>query len=236
MTLSYLWLRDRAPRLWREFCGCMADALSIVLIGFLLGLGFWFALVVLAAPAHAAETVPRVAYQYRDTLIRAAHATWGLDAPVAVFAAQVHTESRWDAGAVSPVGAQGLAQIMPDTAKWLPEVAPALRGRSPAPYNPGWALRAMCEYDLWLWTRVVGATACDRMAFALSGYNGGLGWVRKDRAEARDRGLDPDVYAAVATVNAGRGKFAWRENRDYVRRIMDRQALYLTWGPGVTCD
>ena len=199
-----------------------------------------------AAPApisvHAAERIPRAAYQHRDTLIRAVHAVWGLDAPVAVLAAQVHTESLWKADAVSPVGAMGIAQIMPSTARWLPDIAPALRGTSPAPYNPGWALRAMCEYDLWLHDRQsamsAGATLapCDRMSFALSGYNGGLGWVRKDRIRARDRGLDPDRYAAVATVNAGRSRAAWKENRDYVRRIMARQELYLSWGPGVACE
>ena len=199
-----------------------------------------------AAPApvsaHAAESIPRAAYQHRDTLIRAAHAVWGLDAPVATLAAQVHTESLWKADAVSPVGAMGIAQIMPSTARWLPDIAPALRGESPAPYNPGWALRAMCEYDLWLHDRQstmsAGATLafCDRMSFALSGYNGGLGWVKKDRIRARDRGLDPDRYAAVATVNAGRSRAAWKENRDYVRRIMARQELYLSWGPGVACE
>lgn len=192
--------------------------------------------------AHAAESIPRAAYQHRDTLIRAAHAVWGLDAPVAVLAAQVHTESLWKADAVSPVGAMGIAQIMPSTARWLPDIAPALRGTSPAPYNPGWALRAMCEYDLWLHDRQsamsAGATLapCDRMSFALSGYNGGLGWVRKDRIRARDRGLDPDRWAVVAAVNAGRSRAAWKENRDYVRRIMARQELYLSWGPGVACE
>ena len=195
-----------------------------------------------AGQAHAAESIPRAAYQHRDTLIRAAHAVWGLDAPVAVLAAQVHTESLWKADAVSPVGAMGIAQIMPSTARWLPDIAPALRGGSPAPYNPGWALRAMCEYDLWLHDRQsamsAGATLapCDRMSFALSGYNGGLGWVKKDRIKARDRGLDPDRYEQVSTVNAGRSRAAWKENRDYVRRIMARQELYLSWGPGVACE
>ena len=191
---------------------------------------------------RAAEGVPRAAHQYRDTLIRAAHAVWGLDAPVAVLAAQVHTESLWKADAVSLVGAMGIAQIMPSTARWLPDIAPALRGESPAPYNPGWALRAMCEYDLWLYDRQIAMSAgatlafCDRMSFALSGYNGGLGWVKKDRIKARDRGLDPDRYEQVSTVNAGRSRAAWMENRDYVRRIMARQELYLSWGPGVACE
>ena len=36
-------------------------------------------------------TIPRAAYQHRDTLIRASRAVWGLDAPVSIFAAQIHT-------------------------------------------------------------------------------------------------------------------------------------------------
>ena len=49
------------------------------------------------AGAAQAETVtiPRAAYQHRDTLIRASRIVWGLDAPVSVFAAQIHTESWW---------------------------------------------------------------------------------------------------------------------------------------------
>ena len=67
------------------------------------------------AGAAQAETVtiPRAAYQHRDTLIRASRIVWGLDAPVSVFAAQIHTESWWKNSTVSSAGAQGLAQFMP---------------------------------------------------------------------------------------------------------------------------
>ena len=122
--------------------------------------GFWFAIGVMLAVilgiigagtcnAAAEVTIPRAAQQYRATLVRAAHATWGLDAPVAVFAAQVHTESWWRNDTVSHAGAQGLAQVMPATARWLPSVAPETG--KPAPFNPGWSLRALCVYDKWLW-------------------------------------------------------------------------------------
>ena len=139
-------------------------------VGFFAGLGFWFALFSLCAwfsPAHAAEVViPRAAYQYRAELVRSARAVWGLDAPIAVFAAQVHTESWWRNDTVSSVGAQGLAQFMPSTARWLPSVAPETG--KPAPFNPGWSLRALCTYDKWLWDREDGRTPFDRMAFTLS--------------------------------------------------------------------
>lgn len=186
--------------------------------------------------AHAAEvTIPRAAQQYRATLVRAAHAAWGLDAPVAVFAAQIHTESWWRNDTVSHVGAQGLAQFMPSTAKWLPSVAPET-GR-PAPFNPGWSLRALCVYDKWLWDRVVGRNDFERMAFTLSAYNGGLGWVQRDKRKARAQGLDDRVwFHAVETVNAGRSRAAFAENRQYPRRILkERQHAYIRagWGPGI---
>lgn len=195
-----------------------------------------FALLAWFTPAHAAEvTIPRAAVQYRAELVRSARVVWGLDAPIAVFAAQVHTESWWRNDTVSHAGAQGLAQFMPSTAAWLPKVAPETG--KPAPFNPGWSLRALCTYDKWLWDRTDGATAFERMAFTLSAYNGGQGWVNRDKRLARQRGLDPARwFGAVETVNAGRSAAAWKENRQYPRRILkERQSAYVKagWGPGI---
>lgn len=145
----------------------------------------------------------------------------GLDAPVASIAAQIHAESNWNPGAKSPAGALGLAQFMPSTAAWLPSVAPGVGAA--APYNPAWALRAVVAYDRWLWDRETGVNPCERMAFTLSGYNGGPGWVRKDRALAQKNGVDPNVwFDGVERVNAGRSRAAWNENRAYPRRILLR--------------
>ena len=222
---------------WKEI---LVQALGFcvrwILRGFLLFIGFYLASLWLPISAKAAEvTIPRAAQQYRTTLVRAAHATWGLDAPVAVFAAQVHTESWWRNDTVSHAGAQGLAQVMPATARWLPSVAPETG--KPAPFNPGWSLRALCVYDKWLWDRVAGHDDFERMAFTLSAYNGGLGWVNRDRKKARALGLDDRVwFDSVENVNAGRSKAAFRENRNYPRLILkERQYAYIKagWGPGV---
>lgn len=195
-----------------------------------------------AIPARATETaIPRAAIQYRAQLVREARAVWGLDAPVAVFAAQIHTESWWRNNTVSSVGAQGLAQFMPATARWLPSVAPETG--TPAPFDPRWSLRACVTYDRWLWNRLSpkragSLTTCDRMAFTLSAYNGGLGWVGRDRALAARTGRDPDRWSGnVAEVNAGRNKSAIKENRRYVTLIFQRQSAYIAagWGPGVEC-
>ena len=166
---------------------------------------------------------------------------WGLDAPVSVFAAQVHTESWWRNDTVSPAGAQGLAQFLPSTATWLPRAVPDLeREAGPAaPFNPAWALRALVSYDKWLWDRVEGEGGCQRMAFALSAYNGGIAWVGRDRKEAARRGYRPGRwFGHVEEVNAGRRASAFRENRRYVRLILlERQYWYerAGWGPTLPC-
>lgn len=160
---------------------------------------------------------------------------------MAVFAAQVHTESWWRNGTVSSAGALGLAQFLPSTAEWLPRAVPELEREAgqPAPFNPGWALRALVSYDKWLWDRLNGADACQRMAFTLSAYNGGIGWVGRDRKEAERQGRDPARwFGQVEKVNAGRSASSLRENRRYVRLILlERQYWYRKagWGPGVGC-
>lgn len=188
-------------------------------------------LAALALPADAAG-IPREAQRHRSVLIRAARAELGLSAPVATLAAQIHTESRWDESARSPVGAQGLAQFMPTTRDWMGEVRPDL-GRADA-WNPGWAIRALAAYDAWLLARITAATERDRWQMALASYNGGLGWLLRDKSLARSRGLDPARWDGhVADVNAGRSKVAWAENRGYPRRIAGSEPLYAAWGRGV---
>ena len=64
-----------------------------------------FALLVAACAGLALAQVPPAAQQHKRTLTRIAHSEWGLGAPVAVFAAQIHQESAWKPDAVSQVGA-----------------------------------------------------------------------------------------------------------------------------------
>lgn len=206
------------------------DKLFLSAIGVLLSVSFILLGVALAGVAHA--QVPSDAHPHRADLTRAARTQWGLDAPVADFAGQVHQESGWRPDAVSRVGAEGMAQFMPATARWWCDLH-GMHGAECAPRNPTWALRALVGYDRWLWERIVGtADDCDRMAMTLSAYNGGLGWVQRDRALASSTGLDSSRYwGAVETVNAGRAAWAIRENRDYPRRILHRHAPhYAAWG------
>jgi soluble lytic murein transglycosylase-like protein len=192
-----------------------------------------FVLTLACASAHAAA-LPPGAIKHRAELTRNARAVWGLDAPVATFAAQVHQESRWRADAVSPVGAQGIAQFMPATTDWIAQAYPALAERQP--FNPSWGLRALVTYDRHLWDRVKATSGCDRMAMTLSAYNGGLGWVWRDQKLAAASGTDRGRwFGQVERFNAGRRAEAWRENRDYPRLILQtHEPRYIAagWGKG----
>jgi soluble lytic murein transglycosylase-like protein len=194
-------------------------------------LGIVLVLVVLLPMLAFAQAIPRDAYRYRADLTRAARNVWGLDAPVATFAAQIHQESRWRETAVSSAGAQGVAQFMPATAQWIGGAYTALGPGDPT--NPVWAMRALVTYDKHIHERINAATPCDRMWMTLWGYNGGPGWVTRDQAKARQAGADPRRASAVEPLNAGRNPAAFAENRGYPRLILGRfEPIYVRAGFG----
>lgn len=202
-------------------------------LSFVISALLWAAALALFTDAGCAQAqVPQAALPYRADLIRTARAVWGMDAPIAVLAAQVHQESSWNPRAVSHVGAQGLAQFMPATTRWIAGLTPELAAQQP--FNPGWALRALVQYDLWLYQRAPKRYASrDRMWVALRGYNGGLGhW----NAEATSSGLAQPTREQVdaACGAAKRAAVHCRENLGYPQRILHvLQPRYLSWGPGL---
>lgn len=193
----------------------------------------WLAAAALAVAANCSQAqVPQAALQHRALLVRTAHAVWGLSAPVAVFAAQVHQESAWRPGAVSHVGAQGLAQFMPATTRWIASQSPDLSAQQP--FSPAWALRALVTYNRWLYDRTPAHyLPRDRMWVALRAYNGGLGhWQR----EAASTGLAQPTRAQVdaACGKARRAVVHCTENLGYPHRILVvLQPRYLQWGHGL---
>ena len=175
-----------------------------------------------------AQTIPRDAHQHKGQLKREAQRVWGLNAPVATFAAQIHQESRWRADARSPVGAQGLAQFMPATAQWIGGVYGDLGER--APMNPAWAIRGLVTYDKWLADRITADTPCEEMAFVLAAYNGGLGWVYKRQKLSPQPGV---CMGATCTINPGVSAASQRENQHYPEVILRKyEPLYQAWGRG----
>lgn len=171
------------------------------------------------------------AARYRGDLVRVAHAAWGIDAPVAAFAAQVHQESGWNPAAVSRVGARGMAQFMPATARWWCDLTDT-PAEDCQPANPVWSLRALVGYDRWLFTRVSGNSEFDRLWAALRAYNGGLGHWQAEAATVRPLKGRESIDAACG--KAKRHISFCRENLGYPQRILIvLQPRYLGWGRGV---
>lgn len=177
--------------------------------------------------------VPAAAWQYRAEVAESALETFGPGAPIATLAAQLHQESAWRADAVSWAGAQGMAQFMPTTAA---DMAQRYAACQPAnPFDPVWSIRCRDRYlhSLLRALRPLNHPAlerCDRWAFALRAYNGGLGWINRDRTRTRADGADADDWQTVALYNAGRRESAHRENREYPARIFALDARYALWG------
>lgn len=194
---------------------------------------FWLAVVaalVLAAvtPAQGSQ-IPPAAARYRMDYARIVRSEWGLAAPVASLAAQIHQESQWDCTAVSRVGARGCAQFMPTTAAWIGDVDHSLREGDV--FSPKWAFRSQAVYMKWLAERVKADAPCERMAFALSAYNGGLGYVFKRQKVATYPGR---CMGYTCEINPGITQANQRENQHYPLRILrELEPRYVNAGWGV---
>ncbi|TFH43364.1 MAG: lytic transglycosylase domain-containing protein [Lysobacterales bacterium] len=182
--------------------------------------------------AHDYDVAPLFARPYRDKLTRNARVVWGMDAPLAIFGAQVEQESAYRP-LVQSKFANGIAQFTPATAEWIGTKYEDLA--NPQPFNVDWSFRALARYDHFLYRRVEDAyDDCERWAFTLAAYNGGESWVRRDRAKAAVTGRDSRSYfGQVDTVTSGRGESFWRENTGYPLRILKiLHPQYVAWGRG----
>lgn len=204
------------------------------------GIAHGVALILLACalismPLRAAETirVPPQAAMYRLWVDQAVTEQWGVNASSARLAAQLHQESLWQPKARSRAGAVGIAQFMPATAEWIAQRFPQELGQFD-PWDPRQGIRAAAIYDRFLYDRVTGASECDRWAFTLSAYNGGLGWISRDKNRASASGADPARWFGHVEAHSARAEWAFRENRGYVSRILLRlEPAYIAAGwPG----
>ncbi|MFD7580554.1 NlpC/P60 family protein [Kitasatospora sp. NPDC059817] len=117
-----------------------------------------------------------------------------------LLAAQLYTESNFDPKAVSPVGAQGIAQFMPGT--WAQYGVDGDGDGIKDVFNAADAIAAQAKYDCVLADEVKGV-AGDSTENMLAAYNAGGGAVIK--------------YGGIPP---------YQETRDYVRNIRDLAAKW----------
>ena len=145
-------------------------------------------------------------------------------ADTALLASQIQSESSWRPDVCSPAGACGLTQFMPAT--WR-EVVEGTECEGEPRTNPVCAVRAQIRYmarqERFVAKRVEPETRRDRIALALSSYNGGAGWVlRESRACGQRRGCRPGTWPSHVQAVCLRSEAACRENKAYPGRIMAR--------------
>ena len=180
---------------------------------------------------HAKE--PLESLKYKRDLIRYSRITWGMDAPIALFASQIHQESSWNHLAKSKY-AKGLSQFTPRTAKWIRDVFPELKIGNI--YNPIWSIRAMLLYDQWLDKEISSTGQCDQWAMILSSYNGGLTWLNRDKSLTEANGSNPKIWWDSVELYSSRDNWAMIENRNYSKKIIfEHQLIYKNWGNKYIC-
>lgn len=200
-------------------------------------------LILLLSPAARAQSP--LCEEYREEILESAWETFGPGAPTADLVAQLHQESGCRTGAVSRVGARGLAQFMPATAG---DMATRYAACRPAdPFEPEWAIRCRDLYMAEQLRALRASTESDHWAMALSAYNGGRGWVLRDRAACRaepwpchEARCDPGRwwFHVELTPDPRRAAWAVKENRGYPRRILCTLAPKYAaagWGRTVGC-
>jgi hypothetical protein len=177
--------------------------------------------------ATADDRIPERAWLYRKLLHAEERRVWGSALPrdgIAIGASTIQQESGWNPRAQSSF-AKGLTQFTDAT--WLDMTA---LDHSIAElgdvWNPHAAIRAMCFYHRRLWDALGPAADDDaHFAFILSAYNGGVGFLRRDQRLAFAAGKDPTQWFDHVEPYSTRAPSAFRENRDYVRKIL------LRWRP-----
>lgn len=112
--------------------------------------------------------------QYRSLIREAADRCPQI--PLRVFAAQIAAESGWDHQAISPAGAQGIAQFMPRT--WDQYGVDANGDGEVSVWDPQDAIPSAAELNC-VNRRLVKGVSGNRLHNTLAAYNAGFGAVRK---------------------------------------------------------
>lgn len=181
-----------------------------------------------------ARIVPGQDLSPYDALVKASAAEHRFDWRMVV--AQMWQESNFNPKAVSPVGAQGLMQVMPRTAEEM--------GYPPPLFDPERGIKAGVKYLNWVRDRFDPSLSLDNLLwFTLASYNAGYGHLLDAQRLAEELGLDPNVWfgnveQAMLKLsepryfnNARYGYVRGAEPVQYVRNISNLYKAYTDVAP-----
>lgn len=173
---------------------------------------FWFVLLILVV--LAAVNVERIGkhyypFPYREMIY---HYSQEYRIDPYLLAAIIRIESNFQAEAVSPKGALGLMQIMPNTGRWIAEQME----ENPASFEPQALLDPETNIRMGCWYL---ANLYDNFGgdpiLVLAAYNGGRGnvssWLDEARWSGEARTLD---------------QIPFPETRQYVRKVLATYRIY----------
>lgn len=141
-------------------------------------------------------------------IVEEAAAEHGIDSLLVV--AIMRTESHFDTGAVSPRGARGLMQLMPETARWAAEQMP-LPG-----YRPELIDEPKVNITVASWyIRFLLDLFEQRTVVAVAAYNAGPGTVQG--------WLDKSVWQGTLSTAE---QIPFAETRAYVRKVAEAYRMY----------
>ena len=158
------------------------------------------------APVEALEAEEDMAPEFRispyDSLFRVYADTVGWDWKM--LAAVAYVESKFDTAAVSAVGARGLMQMMPRTARAMgvPEGMES---------DPAESVRAAAHYFVYLSRLFRRVPEGERVNFVLASYNAGFG----------------HIYDAMRLANKyGKDRHVWNDNVETYLRLKSDSIYY----------
>ena len=141
-----------------------------------------------------------------------------------MIAAQAYQESRLDQSKRSAVGAIGIMQVMPQTARDPNVGIPDIHVAEPNVHAGVKYLRFVRDQ----YFSGPELAELDQTLFSFAAYNAGPGNIRKARRHAEKLGLDPNVW--LDNVEIAAGKVVSREPVVYVRNIYKYYIAYKSIG------
>jgi len=155
------------------------------------------------------DNIGRILYPlpYKDTIFNYAD-RYGLDR--SLLAAVIRTESNFRPGAVSPKGAIGLMQIMPDTGQWAAQKSGIGNFSRDRLFEPEYNISIGAWYLADLQREFNG-----NITLMLAAYNGGRGNVKK--------WLDAE---SQNNPSQGLEKVPFPETRQFVRKVLWYRKVY----------